>query len=98
LNRPHGRGPQQEQDSANEPKKPAKAKEELRKQFVAVAEAIANRQQRSPSFMDLDQLPRLRQAIDALDHAMENHWERERPHQIPRPPEDDSRMEMQRNA
>jgi hypothetical protein len=42
----------------------------------------------------MDQLVRLRQAIDALDHAINNHWERETPHYDLRPPNDDPFMEM----
>ncbi len=71
-----------------------KAREELRQQFIAVAEAIANRQKRSPFFMDMDQIIRLRQAIDALDHAINNQWEREPRQPNPRPPQDDPYMEM----
>ncbi len=71
-----------------------RAREELRKQFMAVAEAIANRQRRSPSFMDMDQIIRLRQAIDALDHAITNAWQREPRQPNPRPPQDDPYMEM----
>jgi hypothetical protein len=71
-----------------------KAREELRKQFNSLAEAIANRPARSPSILDMDQLVRLRQAIDTLDHAIANHWDREAPHQDLRPPEDDPYLEM----
>lgn len=71
-----------------------KAREELRKQFVAVTEAIANRQQHPQSFIETDQIIRLRQAIDALDHAINGHWEREPPHTKLRPPKDDPYMEM----
>jgi hypothetical protein len=71
-----------------------KAREELRKQFMTLADAIANRPARSPSILDMDQLVRLRQAIDALDHAIKGHWEREAPHHDLRPPADDPYMEM----
>ena len=50
-----------------------KAREQLRVQFNTLADAIANRPARSPSILDMDQLVRLRQAIDALDHAINNH-------------------------
>lgn len=71
-----------------------KAREELRKQFLTLTDAIANRPARSPSILDMDQLIRLRQAIDALDHAIKSRWEREAPHHDLRPPEDDPYMEM----
>jgi hypothetical protein len=69
-----------------------KAREQLRVQFNTLAGAIATAL--SPSILDMDQLVRLRQAIDALDHAIENHWERETPHCDLRPPDDDPYMEM----
>lgn len=47
-----------------------KARDELRKQFMDHSESIANNFQ----FMDADQLIRLRQAIDALDHAIDKGW------------------------
>jgi len=71
-----------------------KAREQLHVQFNTLADAIANRPARSPSILNMDQLVRLRQAIDALDHAIENHWERETPHCDLRPPSDDPYMEM----
>jgi len=71
-----------------------KAREDLRQQFIGLADAIANRPARSPSILDMDQLIRLRQAIDALDHAIKSHWERETSHHDLRPPDDDPYMEM----
>ena len=41
-----------------------KAREELRTQFNTLAGAFVNRPSRSPSILDMDQLVRLRQAID----------------------------------
>jgi hypothetical protein len=71
-----------------------RAREELRKQFNTLAEAISNRPARAPSILDMDQLVRLRQAIDTLDHAIDNHWERELPRRNIRPPADDPHFEM----
>ena len=71
-----------------------KAREQLRMQFNTLGDAVANRAVRSPSILDMDQLVRLRQAIDALDHAINNHWRRETPHYDLRPPNDDPFMEM----
>ena len=70
------------------------AREELRKQFNTLADVIANRPARSPSILDMDQLIRLRQTIDALDHAIKSHWDCETPQYEIRPPKDDPYLEM----
>jgi hypothetical protein len=51
-----------------------KAREELRKQFVEYVESLAKGFQRPKTYEDIDGVIKLRKAIDALDHAIENHW------------------------
>jgi hypothetical protein len=51
-----------------------KAREELRKQFMQYVESLAKGFQRARTYEDIDGVIKLRKAIDALDHAIENHW------------------------
>lgn len=47
------------------------ARELLRQEFIEYVEALATD---NASDDDIDQIPRLRQAIDALDHAIDEGW------------------------
>ena len=51
-----------------------KAREELRKQFMQYVESLAKGFQRARTYEDIDGVIKLRKAIDALDHAIEDHW------------------------
>ena len=51
-----------------------KAREELRKQFMAYVESLAKGFHRPQTYEDIDGVIKLRKAIDTLDHAIENHW------------------------
>ena len=51
-----------------------KAREELRKQFLGHAGSLAKGFQRAQTPEDIEQIEKLRKAIDALDHAIKNGW------------------------
>jgi hypothetical protein len=51
-----------------------KAREELRKQFMAYVESLAKGFNRPQTYEDIDGVIKLRKAIDTLDHAIENRW------------------------
>ena len=51
-----------------------KAREELRKQFMEYVESLAKGFQRPKTYEDIDGVIKVRKAIDALDHAIENRW------------------------
>jgi hypothetical protein len=50
------------------------AREELRKQFISYAEVLTKGFDRSRTYGDIEQIIKLREAIDALDHAIEKSW------------------------
>ena len=56
------------------------AREELRREFMEYVENLATN---SAAEGDIDQIVRLREAIDALDHAIKGGWH----HELPRVPE-----------
>jgi hypothetical protein len=50
------------------------AREELRRQFISFASVLAQGFDRSRNGADLEQIIKLRAAIDALDHAIGSGW------------------------
>ncbi len=58
-----------------------KAREELCKQFVEYVESLAKGFQRPETYQGIDGVIEVRNAIDALDRAIENRWERTTKHQ-----------------
>jgi hypothetical protein len=51
-----------------------KAREELRKQFISRAVSLAQGFKRPKTSEDIEEILKLRNAIDALDHAIDNSW------------------------
>jgi hypothetical protein len=51
-----------------------KAREELRKQFLSYAGSLAKGFDRSKTFGDIEEIVKLRKAIDALDNAIDKGW------------------------
>jgi len=51
-----------------------KAREVLRKQFISQAEAVVGNLPAAKLAGAFEEIIQLRQAIDALDHAIENRW------------------------